>query len=108
MHQGECPAHALALEVNVDEVPVSEDERLVVLVLQVIQHAVPGVAPLLQPRKHHSLLPQIPHVPFNTQYMLALLEGLQNLIYCGQWHNQPANVLGKGSCLRARKIDVGS
>ena len=40
VHEREGPAHALALEVNVEDVAVGEDERFVVLVLQVVQHGV--------------------------------------------------------------------
>lgn len=67
MHEREGPAHALALEVNVQHVAVGEDERFVVLVLQVVQHGVSRVATLLKSRQHHALLPQISHVSCHAQ-----------------------------------------
>ena len=58
LRSGEGPAHGLALEVDVDDVRVCDEHRLVVLVLQVVQHPVAGVPPALQPRQHHALLHQ--------------------------------------------------
>lgn len=61
----------LALEADVDEVVVGEDEGLVVLVLQVVQDLVVGKAALPEPG-HHALLPAcIIHLACSISHLLV-------------------------------------
>lgn len=61
----EGPSEALALEVEVHQVLVCEDQGLVVLVLQVVQHSVPSIPPPVHVGK--GILPsaEVAHIPCN-------------------------------------------
>ena len=73
-----CPSQALPLEIEVHQVLVSEDQRLGVLVLQVVQHSVPSVPPLVQVDK--AVLPsaEVPNLPYSKINMNQLLHDEQN------------------------------
>ena len=63
------PSQTLALEVEINQVLVCEDQGLVVLVLQVVQHSVCSIAALVHVGKGVLPSAEVAHIPCTTQLL---------------------------------------
>ena len=63
------PSQTLALEVEINQVLVCEDQGLVVLVLQVVQHNVRSIAALVHVGKGVLPSAEVAHIPCTTHLL---------------------------------------
>ena len=67
----EGPAQAVALQVDVHQMLVSEDQGLGILVLQVVHHRVIGIAPAIQVQQAALPPAEVAHLPCSSMHQHA-------------------------------------